>query len=241
MVERVGSDRFEAGLTEGGLKLDADRTTSPEIRALLESARSGDEDAVRQLVPILYQELHSLARVQRAKWRGDLSLNTTGLLHEAYFKIAGQRSPDWRDRSHFMAVACTAMRQVLIDHARRRRAKKRGGGVPNVTFDDLEKLLASDDPRTEAEDDALLLLDHCLDRLAERSSRQARVVECRFFGGLTIPETAEALNISPATVKRDWSMAQAWLYREVHTPSSADDPAAASSAAPSRNGDVSGA
>jgi len=148
-----------------------------------------------------------------------VSLNTTALLHEAYVKIAVQRAPDWRDRSHFMAVACMAMRQVLIDHARRRRAKKRGGGLRNVTFDDMEKLLASSDPRDETQDDALLLLDECLGRLAERSPRQARVVECRFFGGLTIPETGEALDISPATVKRDWAMAQAWLYREIKTAS----------------------
>lgn len=144
-----------------------------------------------------------------------MSLNTTGLLHEAYVKMAAQRSPDWRDRSHFMAVACTAMRQVLIDHARRRKAQKRGGGVRNVTFDDIEKLLASSEPGADAHDDALLMLDGCLRGLAERNPRQARVVECRFFGGMTIPEAAEALDISPATVKRDWALAQAWLYREM--------------------------
>ncbi|MDX1577766.1 MAG: ECF-type sigma factor [Gemmatimonadota bacterium] len=186
-----------------------------EIRRLLEAARQGDREAVSRLVPLLYHELHELARSQRARWRGHVSLNTTGLLHEAYMKVAGQPSPDWRDRSHFMAVACTAMRQVLIDRARRRQAQKRGGGVRDVTFDDLEKLLGSSDPRPDTRDDALLILDECLDRLAERSRRQARVVECRFFGGMTIPETAEALDISPATVKRDWALAQAWLYREM--------------------------
>lgn len=178
---------------------------------------------MRDLIPMLYQELHSLARAQRSRWHGDMSLNTTGLLHEAYLKIAGQDSPDWRDRSHFMAVACTAMRQVLIDHARKRQAKKRGGGVANVTFDDIEKLLASD-RRTDSEDGALLMLDDCLTALAERSARQARVVECRFFGGLTIPETAEAMDISPATVKRDWALAQAWLHRELQGGAPQDPP-----------------
>lgn len=184
----------------------------------MRSARRGDREAVGRLIPILYEELRGLARSQRRRWHGDVSLNTTALLHEAYVKMAIQRSPDWRDRSHFMAVACTAMRQVLIDHARRRQAKKRGGGVHNVTFDDIEKLLAASDPRTDSEDDALLLLDDCLHRLADLSPRQARVVECRFFGGLTIPETGEALDVSPATVKRDWAMAQAWLYQEIRTP-----------------------
>lgn len=168
-----------------------------------------------RLIPMLYHELHVLARSQRARWRGDVSLDTTALLHEAYLKIAGQDAPDWNDRSHFMAVACTAMRQVLIDHARGRHAKKRGGGVRPVTFDDIERLLASSEPEPYAQSEALLLLDRSLGRLADRSPRQARVVECRFFGGMTIPETAEALDISPATVKRDWSVAQAFLYREM--------------------------
>ncbi len=195
--------------------LDDGPPVDPKIQKLLHAARGGDSDAVSELIPLLYDELRALARSQRARWHGDVSLNTTALLHEAYVKMAVQESPDWRDRSHFMAVACTAMRQVLIDHARRRQAKKRGGGAPNVTFDDIEKLLAASDPRTDTEDDALLLLDDCLHRLADRSPRQARVVECRFFGGLTIPETSEALDVSPATVKRDWAMAQAWLHQEI--------------------------
>ncbi len=189
--------------------------TDPRIPGLLEAARGGDPNAVRELVPLLYEELHSIARAQRARWRGDMTLDTTAVLNEAYVKIAGQSSPEWRDRAHFMAVAATAMRQVLIDHARRGRAQKRGGGMMAVTFEDIERVLASSDPAPDARAGIVLLLDDCLSRLAARSARQARVVECRFFGGMTIPDTAEALGISPATVKRDWAMAQAWLFREM--------------------------
>lgn len=187
----------------------------PKVLALLNAAREGDPDAVDRLIPLLYEELHRLARAQRARWHGNPTLDTTSILHEAYVKMAGQREPDWRDRSHFMAVAATAMRQVLIDHARRRKAQKRGGGVRPVTFDDIEKLLGDKDASEPVQDDALLELDESLKQLAERSRRQARVVECRFFGGMTIPDTAEALGISPATVKRDWAMAQAWLYQRI--------------------------
>ena len=194
--------------------MEEDQTASPEVHALLKAAREGDQDAVRKLVPILYHELHTLAKGQRQRWMGTPTLSTTSILHEAYVKIAGHQDPDWRDRSHFVAVACMAMRQVLVDHARRRTAEKRGGGVPNVTLDQIESMLASDE-RMDCEDEALLVLNEALQRLAERSPRQARVVECRFFGGLTIPETGEALGISHATVSRDWAMAQTWLYREL--------------------------
>jgi RNA polymerase sigma factor (TIGR02999 family) len=144
-----------------------------------------------------------------------VSVHTGSLLNEAYLRLAGQEAPKWRDRAHFMAVAATAMRQILIDHARKRGAQKRGGGQTQINFDELETLIGKAAPELELRDDALLLLDDCLGGLAEENPRHVQIVECRFFAGMTIPETAEAIGVSPATVKRGWAVAQAWLYREM--------------------------
>lgn len=186
-----------------------------EVPDLLARVREGDREALNRLVPLVFDELEQLARAQRRRWRGTVSAHTASLVNEAYLRLAGQESPQWKDRVHFMAVAATAMRQILIDHARRRGAKKRGGDVLRVSFDELEGFIGTPMAEIETRDEVLILLDDCLGRLAEASPRQVQIVECRFFAGMSIPETAEALGISPATVKRGWALAQAWLYREM--------------------------
>jgi len=195
-------------------------TNPAEVNELLARMREGDGEALNRLVPLVFDELEELARIQRRRWHGNVSVHTASLLNEAYMRLAGQEAPQWRDRAHFMAVAATAMRQILIDHARRRGAHKRGGDRQKIAFDELENVLGSPSPEIDLRDEALIMLDDCLARLAEESPRQVKIVECRFFAGMTIPETAEALGISPATVKRGWAVAQAWLYRQMQGPGS---------------------
>jgi len=181
---------------------------------LLMKAREGEADAVGGLFSLAYEQLKAIARTQRHR-QGEETLNTTALVHEAFIKLASNENLGVRDRSHFMAIAAMAMRQILIDHARSRIAGKRGGGQPVVSFNDIEAALAGGHAYSDVHAHALIALDHSLTRLAARSERQSRVVECRFFAGLSIEETAEALDISTATVKRDWALAQAWLYRDL--------------------------
>jgi RNA polymerase sigma factor (TIGR02999 family) len=182
---------------------------------LLRRLREGDEAAFDHLFPILYRQLHALAQTQRTRGHRLSSLNTTALLHETYIKLAGTGRKDWRDRAHFLAVSATAMRQILIDRARGRRAQKRGGGARTLRLDDIREALASQSGLTDERMDALLALDESLGRLEEVSPRQHRIVECRFFGGMTVRDTAEVLGVSPATVKRGWAMALSWLYRDM--------------------------
>jgi RNA polymerase sigma factor (TIGR02999 family) len=176
--------------------------------------RSGDALATQRLFPLVYDELKRVAQIQRRTWNDADTLNTTALVHEAYVKLVGGRETSWRDRAHFLGVAAMAMRSILVDHARRRRTAKGGGGR---AFMDLAKVDALIGAAPSAADNAelVLALDTALARLGELSERQARIVECRFFGGMSIQETADALDISPASVKRGWSLAQAWLYREL--------------------------
>jgi RNA polymerase sigma factor (TIGR02999 family) len=169
---------------------------------------------VGELFTLVYDQLKRMARGQRRQ-RAELTLNTTALVHEAFIKLAGRERLAVRDRAHFLAVAAMAMRQILLDHARRRLAGKRGSGAHSISFDDIQAALDGAADFTETKAEALLALDESIARLAQRSERQSRVVECRFFGGLSVEETAHALGISPATVKRDWAMAQAWLYRDL--------------------------
>jgi RNA polymerase sigma factor (TIGR02999 family) len=185
------------------------------VTALLEEVRLGDRSALDRLFPLVYDELLAAARVQRRKQPAADTLNTTALAHEAFLKLFGARGRDLNDRAHFMAVAAMAMRQILVDHARRKTRLKHGAGRARVTFDDVEHALRNEPGFVPAKAEALLALDRALAQLHQRSERQSRVVECRFFGGMSIEETAAALGISPATVKRDWSMAQAWLHREI--------------------------
>jgi RNA polymerase sigma factor (TIGR02999 family) len=182
--------------------------------ALLARARAGDSAAIGELFPLVYSQLKQIARRERRS-QAELTLNTTALVHEAFIKLAGRDGFEPRDRAHFLSVAALAMRQILIDHARSRLAAKRGGGNAAVSFDAIEHALRSGPAFSDADSEALLALDASLQRLARQSERQSRVVECRFFAGLSVEETAQALGTSPATVKRDWSMAQAWLYRDL--------------------------
>lgn len=187
------------------------------VSGLLAQVRDGSPTAFDALVPLVYEELHGLAKAQRRRWQGDQTIDTTALLHEAYLKVAAAESPDWKSRSHFFSVAARAMRQVLIDYARARATEKRGGDRVRVSFDELRLGLTEEAASLDGEtfDAALLALEDALNRLEQLDGRQCRVVECRFFGGMTIRETAEAVDVSTATVERDWAMARAWLFREI--------------------------
>ena len=185
------------------------------ITDALDALRAGAPDAMDRLVPLVYGELTRIAHRQLGLEATGHTLSTTALVHEAYLRLVDQRRAQWADRVQFFAVAAHAMRRVLVDHARRHRAMRRGGAHRHgVSLDALE----SADAATLAVDDrtdVLLALDDALDRLATHDARQARVVECRFFGGLTEAETAEALGVTPRTVARDWVKARGWLYQSV--------------------------
>ncbi|HUQ19990.1 MAG TPA: sigma-70 family RNA polymerase sigma factor [Gemmatimonadaceae bacterium] len=185
------------------------------VTSLLDAMRAGDKHAFEQLFPLVYDELHNLAGIQRRRWDGDETLDTTALVHEAYLRLVDQSSPDWINRPHFMAVAATAMRHILLDYAKRKHAAKRGGARDYIPLHELENVLGGGEAASEALPDALIALDAALIKLEQHNPRQRSIVECRFFGGMTIEDTAQALDLSPATVKRDWTMAQAWLYREL--------------------------
>jgi RNA polymerase sigma factor (TIGR02999 family) len=176
-----------------------------EITSLLSAAESGDRGALERLVPLLYEELCDLAHRQLAREQPGHTLQTTALVHEAYLKMADNSGVARRGRSYFFAAAARAMRQVLVDHARKRRADKRGGGAEVVTLED-------DAGGTGGFAAELVDLDDALRELAETNPRHARVVECRFFGGMSVEDTAAALGVSPRTVKSDWALARAWLY-----------------------------
>lgn len=171
-------------------------------------------DSLNALFPLVYDELSRLAHRHRRQWDGDLTLNTTALVHEAYLKLAGQARVPVGDRAHFLAVAAKAMRHILCNYARDRRRQKRGGGRPHLALDP-----AGDPPAdldlTDTQTDTLADLDEALTRFERIAERQSRVVECRFFGGMSVEETAAALGVSPRSVKRDWAFARAWLRREL--------------------------
>ena len=179
-----------------------------EVTALLIAWGNGDEQALEALMPLVYQELHRLAARHLGRERQDHTLQTTALVHEAYLRLVDQKEVQWRNRMHFYAVAATQMRRILVDHARARRYAKRGGGARQVEMD--EAMLVSDERAAD-----VVALDEALDALAEFDARKSRMVELRFFGGLSIEETAEALGVSPGTVMRDWTLAKAWLQREI--------------------------
>lgn len=179
-----------------------------DVTRLLVEWRDGDGDAVDRLMPLVYDELRRLAHLHLRKERSGHTLNTTALVHEAFLNLVDQDHVPWQNRSHFYAIASRVMRRVLIWYARKRNRLKRGGGVPNLPLDEV--VLVSDDRVEE-----LLALDQALVKLEAMDERMCRVVECRYFGGLTIVETAEVLSVSPATVKLDWKAAKAWLLREL--------------------------
>lgn len=182
--------------------------------SVLAEIRGGDRAAFDGFFALVYDELHALARRQRRRWQGDHTLNTTALVHEAYVKLAAQERIDAEGRGHFLAIASRAMRHILCNHARAAGARKRGGNLVRMSLDPLQ-VAAAPAPPAEDDSDVLVALDDALRRLEDVDLRQSRVVECRFFGGLTVDETAAALGISPRTVKRDWQVAQAWLHREI--------------------------
>jgi RNA polymerase sigma factor (TIGR02999 family) len=178
------------------------------VTELLTRSREGDADALDRLVPFVYDELRAIAHRQLRGERTDHTLSTTALVSEAYLRLVDQRRADWHDRTHFFAVAARMMRRVLVDYARRRGARKREGARSLLPLDDA---LAT----VEQESELLLSLDEALTRLALLDARLVHVVELRFFAGLTEDETAEALGVSPRTVRYDWVKAKGWLYREL--------------------------
>ncbi|MEF8797248.1 MAG: ECF-type sigma factor [Salinivenus sp.] len=192
------------------------------VTRLLRVARSNPDDAsagrnLREgpLYEKIHDELRRRAHRERRRWKGDPSLRTTALAHEAYLKLVAVGERSWEERSHFLAVAATAMRHILIDHARHKTAQKRGGDEAPLSLEELRDTLGREVAINEENAEAFVLLDEALDRLDEEHPRAARVVECRFFSGMSIEETAEALDVSTATVSRDWKQARAWLYREM--------------------------
>ena len=191
------------------------RSSPPSVTELLVAWHGGEAAAYDVLYEQVYTELHRRARAQRRRWKGRPSLQTTALVNEAYLKLVDHGAQSWSSRSHFFAVAARAMRFILINWARDKQAQKRGGSAPKLSLEALRESLGREVAVSEETAEALVVLDEALDLLASEHPRAARGVECRFFGGMTIPETAEALGVSEATVSRDWSLAQSWLYREM--------------------------
>ena len=186
----------------------ADAPSPQAVTRLLQRVHAGDRQALSDLLPLVYDELRALAHRQRRRRGGSETLNTTALVHEAYLKMVRPEDTRWEDRTHFFRVAATAMRQILVDYARQQQAAKRGGGKRPLPLDEAFFL-----PEQKA--DEVVALDEALGRLAAFDERQSQVVELRYFVGFTIPETAEALDLSPATVKREWTVARAWLHHEI--------------------------
>jgi len=178
------------------------------VTELLLALQGGDRAVLDELVPLIYDELRAIARRKLRSERADHTLSTTALVHEAYLKLVQIDRIQWQSRAHFLAIAAQVMRQVLVNHALRRRRLKRGGGAPHVPLEETVNL-----PVGEA--DRILALDDALAKLATLNPRHARIVECRFFGGMSIEDTAAALEISPSTAKRDWALLRAWLKREL--------------------------
>ena len=186
---------------------DSDRN----VTRLLHEWRAGRQDALEQLMPLVYDELHTIAARHMAReWRVSV-YQTTALVGEAYLKLVGQRDVDWQNRAHFFAIAAQLMRRILVDNARRDLRPKHGGGAARTSLDDADAQPA----KQELDSVDALALDRALTRLEALDPSQARIVELRFFGGLTVEETASVVGVSPATVKREWALAKGWLYREL--------------------------
>jgi RNA polymerase sigma-70 factor (ECF subfamily) len=186
-------------------------SAGPDVTRLLQEWRSGRQDALDRLMPLVYDELHLIASRHMAReWRAG-SLQTTALVSEAYLRLIGQRDVDWQNRAHFFAIAATLMRRILVDNARRDQRPKHAAGAASIPLDEAPVLAQAVTLDTV---DALAL-DTALLKLERFDPDQARIVELRFFGGLTVEETAEVVGSSPATVKREWALAKGWLYREL--------------------------
>jgi RNA polymerase sigma-70 factor (ECF subfamily) len=184
-------------------------SSSQQVSQLLQRWSDGDSGAFDQLMPLVYGELRRMARRYMGQQPSGHTLQTTALIHEAYLRLVGQEEKRWENRAHFFGVAAQAMRHILVDYARARSTAKRGGEARAVSLE--ETAIVSDERAAE-----LVALDDALEGLARLSPRQSRVVELRYFGGLSVTETAEVLKVSPDTVTRDWNQAKAWLYRALN-------------------------
>jgi len=182
--------------------------TPNQITVLLEQWGRGDQQALEQLTPLVYSELHRLASQYLRRERLDHTLQSTALVNEAYLKLAGQHSMRWQNRAHFFGIAAQLIRRILVDYARSRYAEKRGSSAPKLSLEEITE-------SAPVRDLDLIALDDALEDLAKIDARQSRVVELRFFAGLSVEETAEILQLSPATVKREWTAAKAWLFRQL--------------------------
>jgi RNA polymerase sigma factor (TIGR02999 family) len=208
LLTRVRSHRIVA-LRGGTILSGPSHSFEPDVTRLLEAWKNGDMSAADRLLPLVYDELHrAAARAMRSEGPGH-TLQPTALVNEVYLRFAGGGYADWQSRAHFYGAAAQAMRRILVDHARSRDSAKRGGGERAITLDEER------DAQVESSTFDVIDLNDALEKLREMDADQARIVELRYFTGLTIDETAEALNISPATVKRDWATARAWLRREL--------------------------
>ena len=179
-----------------------------EVTTLLMDWNKGQSEALDRLLPLVYDELRRIAGRYLRKERQDHTLQTTALVHEAYIRLIDQNQANWQNRAQFFGVAAQMMRRILVDHARGHTADKRGGGIAKLSLDEAIEI-------AEQREVDLIALDDALNTLAQLDEQQCRVVELRFFGGLTVEEVAEVMKLSPATIKREWSMAKAWLHREL--------------------------
>src|SRR5437764_1721707 len=191
--------------------MDEPSVSPHRVTQLLQQWSRGDDAAVVELTPLVYEELRRLSHHYMKEQRPDHTLQTTALVNEAYLRLADQGKPHFTNRSHFFAVAAKAMRHILVDHAKAQQRQKRGAGASKIDLDEAALI-------SPEQTGAILDLNDALERLATLDSRAAHVVELRFFGGLNQDELAEALTISPITVRRDWVFARAWLYKELHNP-----------------------
>lgn len=182
---------------------------SPNITQMLQEWSDGNQNVLTELMPLVYGELRRQAARYLRRERVGHTLQTTALIHEAYLKLIDQRNVKWQNRAHFFAIAAQAMRRILVDYARERNREKRGGAAENLPFEEAFQLAAKE------KNVDLVALDEALNKLAEFDARQARIVELRYFSGLSIDETAEILGVSGATVRRDWNIAKAWLHQQI--------------------------
>jgi RNA polymerase sigma factor (TIGR02999 family) len=192
-----------------------EESSDANVSRLLDAVQAGDRSALDELYSLVYGELRVLAHRQRRRWDTSGMLNTTALVHEAYLKLVKQRQIHLETRAHFFALAATAIRHIVSNYARDRQARKRGRGVRTVSLTELGSAPPGELRVSDDHTDLLVAIDEALNRLERVSPRQRGVVECRFFGGMSVEETAAAIGISTRTVKRDWMLAQAWLQREM--------------------------
>ena len=197
--------------------MSEEQSSAVDITQLLQDWQRGDRQALDRLMPLVYDELHLIATRHLARERRERTLQTTALVNEAYMKLVGQRKVDWQNRAHFFALAAQLMRRIILDDARRRQREKHGGDAVLVPIDDVE--ISTPSRAVDAVD--VLELDRALTDLEAIDADQSRIVELRFYGGLTIEETAEVMGVSIATIKREWTLAKSWLYRALTDPPNA--------------------